>query len=379
MIRGLVVAAALAGGGCRAAPSRAAVAAPPVGTSIAIYQDAGQAIGVVDDRRWVELRERELVLDGIDPAASLSSLVIEPLGDGPLAVGACTRDRVAWAHHGDGIPARPALATPIRCAVTGARGRRLVRVLYVAPSLRYQTLHDISLHAGDRATVATRFTLTTPATMPALGRAEVALFAGVPGGEHAPREIARGTVELDGSTAILAAPPRELDARLERIYRGARDFAADDDNPWSGDPPDAIWVWLVLDAVALPAGAFGVHVAVPGEGERFVETGAARRRDLAGATRVPLWIDDRLHGIRKRTVGGAEDAELIDRFVITVANTGDAAREVWLEEPLRPAKRRVVAGRGATRPQLVDDVARVKLQVGAGGLARASYGLVYEP
>src|SRR5262249_2239033 len=156
---------------------------------------------------------------------------IEPLAGGPLEVGACERDRIpglpppapaaaAAAPRAVAAPAAPAavFVPQLRCTARGASGRRLVRILYVVPELDYPVTHDIAMTRTDSANVAARFSIATPAWQQ---RAEVALFEGMPGEQKQPREIARGTVMLDGGIALIATAPRAMPARLRRIYDGA--------------------------------------------------------------------------------------------------------------------------------------------------------------
>jgi hypothetical protein len=74
---------------------------PDAGISIALYDKGGAGVagsgansyGVVDDRRWIEVTGKELVLDHIDPGAALASLAIESLGD-HVTIGRCARARI---------------------------------------------------------------------------------------------------------------------------------------------------------------------------------------------------------------------------------------------------------------------------------------------
>nr|MBA2545147.1 hypothetical protein [Deltaproteobacteria bacterium] len=59
------------------------VARPSEGTAIAIYV-ADSTFAVIDDRREVTVANGAVVLDRIDPAAQLPSLVIEPLDSAPF-------------------------------------------------------------------------------------------------------------------------------------------------------------------------------------------------------------------------------------------------------------------------------------------------------
>lgn len=396
--------------GCRPPPLPAEkIATPPVGVSIALYRDGETAYGVVDDRRWVEVAGSTLILERVDPGAALPSLVIEPLGASSLRVGQCAREHVSYAseptaseavkadeqrelvrvlrgesagepesdEESDGAPAARALVvSALRCQVTGAPGRHLVRLLYVSPGLGYRAQHDVTMTAGDRATVVTRFAITTPAWSTT---ADVTLFHGLPGGVKAPEPIGRGGIQLDGSTAVLAAAPREIRAQLRWIYDGAvrAGRGAETDAMWGRESVRAVWVWLELEEHALPPGAVHAHVEAPGEAIRDVQVPAGGRERIGAVVRLPLWIDDTLHGLRTRVVMGADGASLADRFLISVANTGAEAREVWVEERLRTTKRRTLRSGWPTKPTLGHGRARTKLVIKPGAMERTGYVIEY--
>jgi hypothetical protein len=375
--------AAIGGGiGCGRERVTAPANAAREGVSIALYDPGAGGYGVIDDRRWVDVTNDALMLDRVDPRAALPSLVIEPLAGGALEIGACTRDRIpaapvaAGAHVVAPVPA--AFAPMLWCAVHGVRGRHLVRVLYVVPSFTYRTGHDVAMSASDRATVASRFAIATPAWRV---RAAVTLFAGAPGAEPPPREIARGIVMLDGSIALIATPPRPVTAKLRRVYEGAvrtRGEIGAHDPRWRRDSQPAVWVWLELDGAALAPGPVHAHVELAGEAVRDVDVPAAGRRQAAAVVRLPLWIDDQLRGTRERRTRAPDDAALTDQLSLSVANVGDTTRDVWIEEPLRPARRRAVHRSWPSVPTVTGGVLRVRLRVPAGTVERAGFEVEYE-
>ena len=379
---GLVGLAVACGPGGPAAPAIPAIPANTLseGVSIALYdRHDDSAYGVVDDRRWIDVTGDALVLDHVDPGAALSSLVIEPLAGGSLDVGGCLRDRipappVVAVSKGQppAVPVRAMFAPVLRCAVHAAHGRYLVRVLYVSPAFCYRAQHDIAMTAPDRATVTSRFAIVTPAWQ---ARAEVTLFDGMPGGEQSPREVARGTILLDGGTAVLAVPPREARAALRRVYRGA----SQDDGGVLRDSQPAVWVWLELDDVVLAPGPVHAHVALAAEGVRDIHVPAAGRRQAAARLRLPLWIDDQLRGKRDRWGGLADGTTGTDKLTMSVANTGETTREVWIEEKLRPARRRTVTHAWPSEPTIVKNLLHMKLTVHAGKIERAGFAIAYEP
>ncbi len=402
-----LVLAAMLGAGCHRMPSVEAIATPAAGISMAFYQSGGKAYTVVDDRRWVEVRGGMLLLDHIDPGAALPSLVIEPLGAAPFAIGQCDRDHEtqklppdaalerfgAWQERrrervaagdldGDLEPTPDGTITVVspvvRCTVThsGAETRQLIRVLYVSSNLAYHAQHDISMTVGDRATIATRFAIGAPDWG---GRADATLFEGVPGGDKPAVELARGSLTLDGTTMVLGASPRETRVSVRRVFDGAiRTGVGNASDPsWGRDSVHAVWVWLELDGVALTPGPTHAHLELPGDAVRDLEIPPGGREQSSTGTRLPLWIDGELRGVRNRVVTGSDGANLADRFQFSISNLGAEPREVWIEEKLRPAKRRAIKTGWPTRPVLGADVARTKVTVKPGGTERIGYVIDY--
>jgi hypothetical protein len=375
------------------------------GIAIAVYALGDHATyAVIDDRRWVEVAGRSLVLEQVDPRAALPSLVIEPLGGAALDIGACARDRLpglaSAAPDGERADARGADAsggasaasdsrgasssttpvfTPVlRCAVRGAPGRRLVRILYVVPGLAYRASHDVVMTVPDGARVTSRFSLATPAWKQ---RAELTLYDGMPGTQQPPREIARGPIVLDGGIAVLATPTRAVAAQLRWIYDGAvhrHGEVGPRDPRWQRESHPAVWVWLELRAPALAPGPVRAHVELPGEPVRDIDVPALGPRTLANALGLPLWVDDQLRGRRDRWSQSREDATLVDRFAVSIANLGTSAREVWIDEALRPARRHTVRRVWPGDALEVKGMLRMKLMIPPGKIERGGFEVEYE-
>lgn len=369
-MRGWTVAAMLAVLGapaCRA-PATAPVAGVAGGVSIALYErPGGDGYGVVDDRRWIDIAGDSVVLDRVDPGAALPSLVIEPLAGGAIDLGACLRD--------------PGAAGALRCTVRARPGRYLIRLLYVSSRLRYRSQHEATATTAGRATLWSRFSILTPDWRT---RAELTLYDGAPGGEPAPREIARGGVMLDGGTAMIDLAAREVTARLRRVYDGAvrRSDGPDPRDPrWGRESQSSVWLWLEfpgLGDAGLAPGPVHVHLAVPGEATGDVDVAPPSRRTGGGELRLPLWVDDQLIGKRERSTEAPDDAVLSDRFAIAITNHGDTAREVWIEEALRPAARRSLANAWPRPPELGRHRLRLPLVVAPGATERARFAIDYE-
>ncbi|MEO8704621.1 MAG: hypothetical protein ABI867_31490 [Kofleriaceae bacterium] len=374
---------------CTPPPRVEHVANPAEGISVMVYAKDDAGYGVVDDRRWIEVANNAFTLDRIDPAAPLPTLVIEPIGGTALAIGTCVRDRIDTTANGlqqlaqgslkptaDGKPATAGVLSPlVRCNATG-RGRHLVRVLYVAPAIRYRGQHDITVTGDGKATVSTRFALTTPAwNVPA----NVALFDGMPGAEEPPHEVAHGTVTLDGGTAVLAIPTQIVPATLRRIYDGA---IRDHDTPatdmtWGRESKRAVWTWLELEQVKLSGGGVRVHIALPDERETDIIVSTIDREVIGKLLRLPLWVDDQLNGARRHWLERETDKAFSQRFELSVSNAGDTPREVWIEERLRPARRRTIQRAWPTTPVIENGIARVKVTVAPHGTERVGFAIDY--
>jgi len=349
---------------CTPRAPREPVVTPREGITIAIY---GGAAAVVEDVRWVDVAGGAIVLDRIERDVPLSAVAIEPLGRAALRIGACVRERL------DGLPPSPL----VRCGVTAKPGRHLVRVLHVA-SVGFETAHVVSMTTPDRATIATRFAIRTPAWR---ARAHVTLFDRAPGGTEEPRELARAELVLDGGTSVIARPAREVAARLRRIYDGMIPDATHraHDLAWGQLSHGAVWVWLEVDArvAELPAGVTHAHVAIPGEAVRDARVPAAGRERFGETVRWPLWIDEDLWGRRTRSIDRADGERVTDRVQLAVFNGGETPREVWIEERLRPARSLLLTQWRPAEPAITRTRARRKVVVAPGATERLSFVVDY--
>lgn len=415
----LLLAAACASSGalaaCKSPPPRSFNTKPPeAGVAIALYASGDVSYGLVDDRRWIAIEGKRMLLANIDPGADLASLVIEPASS-ELRVGACVRERMPEPPKRDPLeayaeqqrerraaelrrridiasrpPTAPEPAPPpevdaatfvpvVTCNVDAKPGRYLVRLLYVTSALGYRAQHDVDVRDVARVRVTSRFAVTTPVWKQ---RAELVLYDGVPGGEHAPREVARGSVELDGSTSVLAAPAREVQGRLRRVYEGAVVTSTDSTDPtWGTDSVQAVWVWLELAKLQLAPGPIRVHVELPGEGIRDLDVARQSRKQddkPDGMLRLPLWVDESLRGSRLRVIEYNDGVTLTERFAFSVANTGETTREVFVEEPLRKASRRRLVRAWPKPPTPDGDTLRIELDVRPGRIERSGYTLTYD-
>lgn len=395
---------------CRTPPPADISATPSAGISIALYQLGDQSYAVVDDRRWVEVRDGSLVLDHLDPGATLPTLVLEPLAGSSIVVGTCSRD-IAEMPAGDvattkrkpidleeddeegddgddevrdkkdpvavrATPAKPSVVatSSVRCAVTGPSGKHLLRVLYVSSTLSYRAQHDIAMSTAEHVMLTSRYAIRTPAWG---GKAEVTLFDSMPGREQAPVEIARGQIVLDGSTAILATPTHAVDATLRRVYTGEPSNGSDEDDA-IGDSVHAVWVWLDLALPRLAPGPVRATVRLVDEEEHDVDVPAAGREQGTRSLRLPLWIDPQLRGSKTRRRVGREGADMAEWFSVAITNLGTQPRDVWIEQRLQEgSRRRLVTYARPTKPTLGKQRARSKVRVLAQQTARVAYTITY--
>jgi hypothetical protein len=384
------------------------------GISLALYADAERRYGVVDDRRFIDIDSSVILLDNIDPGAALASLVIETANPA-VRIGPCTRDRLpepprdALAEYGaeqerlaaerlrnrvrrplpnvpppasETLSATPRVAPIVRCNVSGPRGRQLVRIVYVSSTLTYRTQHDIEVSDLSHTTIDSRHAITTP---PWRAHADVVVFDGIPGGDRAPVELARGSITLDGGTSVLAIPRREVAARLRRVYvagASSDDPDAEDEPRWDAESLDAVWAMLELPDVRLSPGNVRIHVALEGEVQRWTDIPARSLPSLPAPDprplRLALWIDDTLRGATQRSIVENDGQRMVEVFQISVSNIGDAPREVAIEERVRAAKRRRVERPWPKKPTGNGDVLRMTIEVKPGKTERAGYVVIYE-
>lgn len=427
MIRALAIALGVValGSACGAPATPSNAKAPEAGISIALYRYGDTSYGVVDDRRWVDVAGSSILLGNIDPGAALASLVIEST-DPSVRIGPCTRERMpderdlptapeprrdayeearrrAILEAERDMPRRyrtrrpaPAVREPavvdryvpiVQCDVAGKPGKYLVRIVYVSTQLSYRVHNEIAITDPSKAWIESRFALVTP---PWRGTADVTLFDGVPGGIEPPSEIVRGNVTLDGGTSVLLIPGREHPAQLRRVFEGLS-FGDTGEQDYNADAM-SVWATLEVPDVKLVRGMTRVHVELDGE-DRWIDIPAPAMKsasdevldresgvddDANKPLRIKLWIDSALRGQRQRMIVDNDGERMIEMVVLAMANTGDTEREVWLEEHVRPAKKRSVERAWPKKPSARGDTLRTKMIVKPNKTERAGYTLVYE-
>ncbi|MGE0871198.1 MAG: hypothetical protein AB7P03_21720 [Kofleriaceae bacterium] len=338
--------------------------------SVALYHADARSIALVEDQRWVTIDGPAIVLDHLDPKLSLSSLTITPVAGGDLSVGSCHRDRIddaratrAFDETGRREEPPPLASSAIQCAVTGPRGRRLIRITYTSAALSLDVSHHLKVVEPGRAEVVTKLAVPTLA----LARTgQLVVFRGVPGGERSPVEVVRGAIVFDGSTAILTSSPHAISAVEKWIVDPEL-------RPRSGIRPGVpdlpVKVWLELEAEVIPG---PMTMVMGAAGERTI--GVDAMTTSSGRIRIPLRVDATLQAQRRVAPSFAKSGpELVYTFAIT--NKGDRPREVWVEESLPASEARRLAGGWPTKPRVEGDKVMVKVVVPASGVERAGFRL----
>jgi hypothetical protein len=417
-VRSALLLIALAGCPAKRTSVETNIATPSEGTALAVYiTDGTAAFAVIDDRRIITVGKDGVLLDRIDPAAQLPTLVIEPLDGKPFRVQRCARERIDTTPTGlvqlaqPRPPVRPDAPDPqlpvptlgvlsplVRCLVEAPPGEHFVRVLHVAPIAGFRAHHDVTFSgpSGDQpsgdlvgagnkagydgdAKLVSRYSFVTPAWS---GRkASLSLFDGKPGREIAPREIARGSIVLDGTAAVFANAERTVPARTRVVYDGAvRDATvAHTELTWGRESRRQVHTVLELEGVELPFGVVDAHVTLDQKKRDVVVP--VREREIIGKTlRLALWVEDALHGVRRNTTETyvRNNGKVIrQQFQLSVASSSDAPREVWIEERLRPLEKRTLIN--PPEGLVVEDhVARIKLEIPPKGTEQIDFAVAYD-
>lgn len=283
----------------------------------------------------------------------------------------------------DGVPAEPTL----RCEVESRRpGRHLVRVTYATTGVTWTAAHTIASLPGtgvagpvESIDLVTAYTITADA-LAAPRSAHVQLVLGLPGEPDPSQAVWHGSATIGGGNVRVRGAPVARRARLDRVYRGAEeDPAANPRRPeWRDVSGSAVWRELAFERT--PADAPGpVRVALrDADVIRWVdgEIPAGSGSDAGSAVRIPLALEPELVGYRRKVGRDLAGQVIVDEVSYSVANRGDAAVDVLVEEPLR----------GVVRPailfekhdgELLRDRWRARVTVPAGGIAQGQVVLEY--
>jgi hypothetical protein len=151
------------------------------------------------------------------------------------------------------------------------------------------------------------------------------------------------------------------------------------DASWGAQSVSSVWLWLELPNVQLAPGAFRVRVELAVEGgRRDIEVASSSRQQTDAGLRIPLWVDPDLRGLRQKTPFPGDATGLTERIVLSVANMGAVTREVWIEEHLRPARRRVIKGAFPKKPALRGDILRNHVEIKPAKIERVGYVVEYD-
>ncbi|HUQ06731.1 MAG TPA: hypothetical protein VM261_29715 [Kofleriaceae bacterium] len=291
----------------------------------------------------------------------------------------------------EGVPAQPTL----RCEVESRRpGRHLVRVTYATTGVTWSAGHTIaSLPAGDAPGAVTTVELQTAYTvtaeaLPAPRAAHVQLVLGLPGESEPPVTVWRGDATIGGRDGVrVQGAPGPRRARVDRVYRGAEeDPAANPRRPeWRDASTSSVWRELAFERTAADApGPVRVAVRDGGvadavlwvDGEIPAGVATAGVATATGAIRVPLRLEPDLVGFRRKLGRDLAGQVLVDEVSYSVANRGDAAVEVLVEEPLRGTVRPSVVYEKEAG-ELLRDRWRAHVTVPAGGIVQGRVVLQY--
>src|SRR6185503_19371705 len=107
---------------------------------------------------------------------------------------------------------------------------------------------------------------------------------------------------------------------------------------------------------------------------------ASRKQDDTpdAALRLPLWVDESLRGARVRLVEYNDGSSITERYIFSIANTGEDVRDVLVEDPMRTAAKRKLDRAWPKKPTADHNVLRAKLSVKPGRIERMGYTMTYD-
>ncbi len=343
---------------------------------------------VVDDRRLVDVgADGTFDLALLDRDVALADVALAVDG----GVGPCSR-----------LPDRPGT---LRCQ-GASPGQRLVHATYPADDQCVRIGHVIDAELDDagrgQATVTTKVAMCTPVD----GRiAAVRVWFDEADAGLGLHEVAAANVTLSGDIEILSPPPVTLPARLETTVFGGstngvnpawetpRDVLVLE--PAAGAPPapnllraatlvtvrsrgTARTITIDPTSTRQPTPASKWPAAGGGLGGRDRDepvAGFANERTWFGTLALVLWPSEGLTARWDRWVLASDDNGVTSesRMVAITAADGTHPRDVWVETDLQAARRRRLVDAFPIAPEVVGDVARVRLRVTPGQLVRAGF------
>jgi hypothetical protein len=330
---------ALASAACeRAVPTLAPLPRAPVseGIDIALLVEHASARAWVDERRWVDVKAGEVVLDHLPNKLELATLTVEAV-ESTLALDGCVRAA--------GEPS-------VRCRVRGnATGRHFVRLGYALPT-PVEVVHDVVINSPATATLTSTFKFTAGATS---AGASVAAYG------RSRAVLATGRVALDGNSVTVAVPAREIAIRNVTVYA-----------PQSGaeNPKPMLIAYLELVGARTVAGS--VHVQRAGAVAKLATVASTEIVHRTGAAAIALGEDTALVASRR-----INSDRVRDRIEIAITNNADDSREVRVEEKLRANERRTVE-RAPAGVKIVDHVLYHTLTIAPKARVELEFVLSYQ-
>lgn len=409
-------------------------ASPPGGAPPAAPQPPiRRSVALIDDRRVVEIADGVLRLDDVAAEIELASLIVEPLDGRPLVVTRCAREfsrRAAPAHRATivtedgvevtGVPGErvsvggtpmwvveddagdvhfvagevtqarvPGVgANEVRCDVVAEPGRRRVRLAYATTDLSWRASYRIEIAAGPTgdAEVAVAPSLAIVGTgVVGARRAAVSLLSGLPGSDDSPRLVWSGEVDLGPVEISVRPPPRVARARVEHLYRPTVALPGENPNDaynWRAAYNPIVWEALRVDAALaaeladLPAGPALIDVTRGGAARQAVAAWPDPPREAGRGFHLALWADPSVFGFRERRTLRADGQRIVEQSLVSIANRGDAAVTVWVEDELRP-----LPGRELRKLFPAGDVRgdqlRFRIEIGPGRTERLGFEADY--
>lgn len=409
------------------------VAPPPEPPPTTTPERRHRSVALIDDRRTVEVdADGTLHLADVADGLELASLIVEPIDGRALDVESCARDGgfrsvidreatfvtatgesvtgrirdyghdgtdVTWviedadgrAHFLRGEPERAILAgagsLEVRCQVRGPAGQRRVRMVYATDDLSWEASYRVDVAVdGDAATAVVQPTYTiSGSALIGARRATVQLLVGLPGSDISPRVAWTGDVSLGNDAVAVQPEPRTMTGAFEYVYRGA--LVHKDDNPrvnyWRQTFTFDVWAGLGIgpeEAAAngdLPAGPALVSVTRGGVTRQAEARWPEPVTDRPPGFTVALWPSPDLVGYRERRTTQDDGQRLTEQYLFSVANQGEEAVTVWVEEELRPGGNRKISRAWPTKPQRRKDVLRFQVVIKPHRIERLGFEASY--
>lgn len=352
VVRALLLIALAACGGRSVVEAPPAI--PPLGITLSIYIGAHVTAGFVDDRRTIEVNAGSVVIPQVSADANFSSFVVEPVDGKPLVVTHCGRERIGKEPKDEA-----------HCAVSGAQGTRIVRVMYALGYAEVQSHHRLNLAADGTGSLVTEITLSTPTWD---RDADVRIYDGEVSEPRKALPLAQAKVPLDGQDAVITPPARTIRSRLRTIFA----------NDPASVTPDEVAVWAELAVEHLVAGDIAVTVAHDGIVSPELVVTDEQRHVVASHLSLPLWTEQAITAVRSETQVQRTDRATEMRYTVAFTNPLGTSRDVWIYHFADEHRVALRSGTPGT-PTFGNGILRMMVTVPPNGTTRAEYVLAYLP